>query len=241
MTKNSTEYADFSTLIEYVADIPNIERIRYVTSHPKEFTQRLIDTYDKLPQLVDHLHLPVQHGSDTILNAMKRGYTALEYKNIIKRLRVIRPNISLSSDFIVGFPGETDKDFDKLMKLITDIGYDTSFSFIFSPRPGTPAANLVDDTPQEVKLKRLQFLQATINENVKNISRSMVGTVQKVLVDSVSKKDNAELAGRTENNRVVNFPAPQHTHQKLIGNMLEVKIVDAYPNSLRGEIVVKDV
>jgi len=238
LTKNSNseDYADFSTLIEYVAQIPGIERIRFVTSHPKEFTQKLIDTYAKVPQLVNHLHLPVQHGSDTILNAMKRGYTALEYKSIIKRLRAIRPDIALSSDFIVGFPGETDKDFDKLMKLITDIGYDTSFSFIFSSRPGTPAANLFDDTPYAIKLKRLQYLQATIDANVKLISKSMIGSKQKILVEGVSKKDSNELQGRTENNRVVNFPAPIETHNRLIGNMLEVKITDAYTNSLRAEI-----
>ncbi|MFM2345008.1 MAG: tRNA ((37)-C2)-methylthiotransferase MiaB [Pseudomonadota bacterium] len=238
LTRNnpSSEYADFSMLIEYIADIPGVERIRYVTSHPKEFTQKLIDTYAKVPQLVNHLHLPVQHGSDKILSAMKRGYTALEYKSIIKRLRAIRPDISLSSDFIVGFPGETEDDFNKMMKLITDIGYDTSFSFIFSPRPGTPAANLHDDTPQDVKLKRLQFLQATIEKNVQAISESMVGSKQKILVTDVSKKDSQELQGRTENNRVVNFPAPIETHSRLIGNIIEVDILAGYKNSLRGII-----
>jgi tRNA-2-methylthio-N6-dimethylallyladenosine synthase len=164
------EIADFGLLIEYVAEIPGIERIRFVTSHPKEFTQRLIDTYAKVPKLVDHLYLPAQHGSDRILAAMKRGYTVLEYKSVIRRLREVRPNISVSSDFIVGFPGETEADFDALMKLINDIGYDTSFSFVFSPRPGTPAANLADDTPYEVKLKRLQHLQATVEANVRDIS-----------------------------------------------------------------------
>ena len=156
----TAEIADFATLLEYVAEIPGIERIRYITSHPNEFTQRLIDAYATLPKLVNHLHLPVQHGSDRILMAMKRGYTAMEYKSTIRKLRAIRPDLAMSSDFIVGFPGETEDDFDKLMKLIDDVGYDTSFSFIFSPRPGTPAANLADDTPHEVKLKRLQHLQA---------------------------------------------------------------------------------
>jgi tRNA-2-methylthio-N6-dimethylallyladenosine synthase len=231
----SAEYADFAMLLEYVSDIPGIERIRYVTSHPKEFTQKLIDAYAKLPKLVNHLHLPVQHGSDRILANMKRGYTALEYKSIIKRLRAIRPDLSVSSDFIVGFPGETEDDFNKMMKLITDIGYDTSFSFVFSPRPGTPAANLEDTTPADVKLKRLHFLQATIEENVKTISQSMVGSVQRVLIDGISKKDVLELQGRTENNRVVNFEVPQHIHQSLIGTMIDVKITAAYKNSLRGD------
>ncbi len=232
----STEYADFAMLLEYVSDIPGVERIRYVTSHPKEFTQKLIDAYAKLPKLVNHLHLPVQHGSDRILSNMKRGYTSLEYKSIIKRLRAIRPDLSLSSDFIVGFPGETEDDFNKMMKLITDIGYDTSFSFIFSPRPGTPAANLEDTTPADIKLKRLHFLQATIEENVKKISQNMVGSVQRVLIDGVSKKDALELQGRTENNRVVNFEVPIHTHKNLIGQMIDVKITAAYKNSLRGEL-----
>ncbi|HEX5786293.1 MAG TPA: tRNA (N6-isopentenyl adenosine(37)-C2)-methylthiotransferase MiaB, partial [Burkholderiaceae bacterium] len=169
---DTDEIADFALLLEYVADIPGIERIRYTTSHPNEFTQRLIDAYGKIPQLVSHLHLPVQHGSDKILMAMKRGYTALEYKSTIRKLRAVRPDISLSSDFIVGFPGETDDDFAKMMKLIDDVGFDASFSFIFSPRPGTPAANLADDTPHEVKLKRLQTLQAAIEANVRRISES---------------------------------------------------------------------
>jgi len=232
------EIADFALLIEYIADIPDIERIRFVTSHPKEFTQRLIDTYAKVPKLVDHLYLPAQHGSDRILAAMKRGYTSLEYKSVLRRLREVRPNIAISSDFIVGFPGETEEDFNALMKLITDIGYDTSFSFIFSPRPGTPAANLADDTPYEVKLKRLQHLQAVVQDNANKISQSMVGSIQRILVEGPSKKDASELQGRTENNRVVNFAAGPNG-ARLIGQMLDVTIVQAFPFSLRGEIVVK--
>ncbi|EMN1931193.1 tRNA (N6-isopentenyl adenosine(37)-C2)-methylthiotransferase MiaB [Burkholderia ambifaria] len=238
LTAGSTEIADFATLIEYVADIPGIERIRYTTSHPKEFTQRLIDTYAKVPKLVSHLHLPVQHGSDRILMAMKRGYTVLEYKSVIRKLRAIRPDLSLSTDMIVGFPGETEEDFDKMMALVHEMSYDTSFSFIYSPRPGTPAANLHDDTPREVKLKRLQHLQAIIEENVARISRSMVGKVERILVEGPSRKDPNELSGRTENNRVVNFPAPLASHPRLIGQMIDVKINHAYPHSLRGELLL---
>jgi tRNA-2-methylthio-N6-dimethylallyladenosine synthase len=230
------EIADFALLIEYVAEIPGIERIRFVTSHPKEFTQRLIDTYAKVPKLVDHLYLPAQHGSDRILAAMKRGYTVLEYKSVIRRLRAVRPNISVSSDFIVGFPGETEADFDALMKLINDIGYDTSFSFVFSPRPGTPAANLADDTPYEVKLKRLQHLQATIEANARKISERMMGTVQRILVEGPSKKGGDDFQGRTENNRVVNF-AGGPDGARLIGQMIHVNITQAFPYSLRGELV----
>ncbi|WP_194724540.1 tRNA (N6-isopentenyl adenosine(37)-C2)-methylthiotransferase MiaB [Noviherbaspirillum malthae] len=232
------EIADFALLIEYVAEIPGIERIRFVTSHPKEFTQRLIDTYAKVPKLVDHLYLPAQHGSDRILMAMKRGYTVLEYKSVIRRLREVRPNISVSSDFIVGFPGETEADFEALMKLINDIGYDTSFSFVFSPRPGTPAANLPDDTPYEVKLKRLQHLQATVEANVRRISEAMVGSVQRILVEGPSKKDPQELQGRTENNRVVNFAGGPNS-ARLVGQLVDVNIVQAFPYSLRGELVIK--
>jgi tRNA-2-methylthio-N6-dimethylallyladenosine synthase len=232
------EIADFALLIEYIAEIPGIERIRFVTSHPKEFTQRLIDTYAKVPKLVDHLYLPAQHGSDRILAAMKRGYTALEYKSVIRRLREVRPNIAVSSDFIVGFPGETEADFDALMKLINDIGYDTSFSFVFSPRPGTPAANLADDTPYEVKLKRLQHLQATIETNARKISQAMVGTVQRILVEGPSKKSAEDLQGRTENNRVVNFASGPDA-ARLIGQMIDVNITQAFPYSLRGELVIK--
>jgi tRNA-2-methylthio-N6-dimethylallyladenosine synthase len=236
---DTAEIADFALLIEYVADIPGIERIRYTTSHPNEFTQRLIDVYAKVPQLVSHLHLPVQHGSDRILMAMKRGYTALEYKSTIRKLRAVRPGISLSSDFIVGFPGETEDDFAKMMKLIEDVGYDSSFSFVFSPRPGTPAAALHDDTPKDVKLKRLQHLQATIEENVRRISASRVGTVQRILVEGPSKKDASELMGRTECNRIVNFPGGPNA-ARLVGQMIDVTITQALPHSLRGEVVVNE-
>jgi tRNA-2-methylthio-N6-dimethylallyladenosine synthase len=232
------EIADFALLIEYIAEIDSIERIRFVTSHPKEFTQRLIDTYAKVPKLVDHLYLPAQHGSDRILAAMKRGYTSLEYKSIIRRLREVRPNIAISSDFIVGFPGESDADFEAMMKLIDDIGYDNSFSFIFSPRPGTPAANLQDDTPHDVKLKRLQRLQTVIAENTKKYSEKMVGTVQRILVEGPSKKDPAELQGRSENNRVVNFDSGPNGAQ-LIGRMIDVNITRSYAYTLRGEIAVE--
>jgi tRNA-2-methylthio-N6-dimethylallyladenosine synthase len=230
------EIADFALLLEVVHEIPGIERIRYTTSHPKEFTPRLIEAYGRLPKLVSHLHLPVQHGSDRILMAMKRGYTALEYKSTIRKLRAVRPQISLSSDFIVGFPGETEDDFAKMMALIEDIGYDSSFSFVFSPRPGTPAANLHDDTPQAVKLQRLQHLQATIEANVQRISASRVGTVQRILVEGPSKKDPAELMGRTECNRIVNFKG----QPRLVGQMVDVTITQALPHSLRGEVVVRE-
>ena len=236
---DGSEMADFALLIEYVADISGIERIRYVTSHPNEFTQRLIDVYAKVPQLVSHLHLPVQHGSDRILMAMKRGYTAMEYKSIIRKLRAVRPDLSLSSDFIVGFPGETQDDFDKMMKLIDDVGYDTSFSFLYSPRPGTPAANLHDDTPHAVKLKRLQHLQATIEDNVRRISAARVGTVQRILVQGPSRKDASELMGRTECNRIVNFAAGAG-RDRLLGQMLDVRITEALPHSLRGELLLAD-
>jgi tRNA-2-methylthio-N6-dimethylallyladenosine synthase len=233
-SRGLSETADFALLIEYIADIPGIERIRFVTSHPKEFTQRLIDTYAKVPKLVDHLYLPAQHGSDRILAAMKRGYTSLEYKSVLRRLREVRPNIAISSDFIVGFPGETDEDFAALMKLITDIGYDSSFSFIFSPRPGTPAANLTDDTPYEVKLKRLQHLQAVVQESADRISNQMVGSVQRILVEGPSKKDPGEMQGRTENNRVVNFDSGPNG-MRLVGQLIDVNILQTYSYSLRGE------
>ncbi len=234
---DTSKIADFALLIEYIAEIPGVERIRYTTSHPNEFTQRLIDVYAKVPQLVSHLHLPVQHGSDRILMAMKRGYTAMEYKSTIRKLRAVRPDIAMSSDFIVGFPGETEEDFDKLMKLITDIGFDASFSFIFSPRPGTPAANLPDDTPHEVKLRRLQHLQATVEDNVRRIGESRLGTVQRILVEGASRKSAAELMGRTECNRIVNFDAGP-MGQRLVGQMIDVRITQALPHSLRGEVVV---
>ena len=239
---DTAEIADFALLIEYIADIPGIERIRYTTSHPNEFTQRLIDVYDKVPKLVSHLHLPVQHGSDRILMAMKRGYTAMEYKSTVRKLRAIRPDMAMSSDFIVGFPGETDDDFSKMMKLIDDVGFDNSFSFIFSPRPGTPAANLPDDTPHEVKLRRLQQVQAAIEDNMKRISDTRFGTVQRILVEGPSRKssaENPELMGRTECNRAVNFPAGPNP-QRLIGQLIDVKITQALPHSLRGEVLVRE-
>jgi tRNA-2-methylthio-N6-dimethylallyladenosine synthase len=236
---DTAEIADFALLLEYVADIPGIARIRYTTSHPNEFTPRLIEAYGKIPQLVSHLHLPVQHGSDRILMAMKRGYTAMEYKSIIRKLRLVRPDISLSTDFIVGFPGETEDDFQKMMKLIADVGFDSSFSFIFSPRPGTPAANLPDDTPHEVKLARLQHLQATIEDNVRRISASREGTVQRILVEGPSRKDASELMGRTECNRIVNFKGgPQSA--RLVGQMVDVRITQALPHSLRAEVLVRE-
>jgi tRNA-2-methylthio-N6-dimethylallyladenosine synthase len=230
------QVADFALLLEYVAAIPGIERLRFVTSHPKEFTQRLIDAYAKIPQLVNHLYLPVQHGSDRILQAMKRGYTALEYKSIIRRIKAVRPNISISSDFIVGFPGETDADFEAMMKLVQDVGFDNSFSFIFSKRPGTPAANLEDDTPHEVKLARLQRLQAMIDENTRKNSAAMVGTVQRVLVEGPAKNGNGELAGRAENTRVVSFAAGE-AGDSLIGQLVDVRITESLGYTLRGELV----
>lgn len=225
------EVADFALLLEYVAEIPGIERIRYTTSHPKEFTQRLIDAYPRIRKLVSHVHLPVQSGSDRVLAAMKRGYTALEYKSIVRRLRERRPDVSISSDFIVGFPGESAADFSATMKLIDDVGFDSSFSFIYSPRPGTPAAELPDPTPHAVKLERLQRLQYRIEQQAQAISRAMVGTRQRVLVDGASRKDPDELSGRTANNRVANFRGSRD----LIGQFVEVTITAALPHSLRGE------
>lgn len=232
------EIADFALLIEYIAEFEGIERIRYVTSHPKEFTQRLIDTYAKVPKLVNHLYLPAQHGSDKILAAMKRGYTVLEYKSILRRLREVRPDITISSDFIVGFPGEDERDFEQLMKLVEDVGYDNSFSFIFSPRPGTPAASLQDDTPHDVKLARLQRLQKVIADNTRRISDAMLGSVQRVLVEGPSKRDPQELQGRTENNRVVNFDGGPNA-QRLIGQFVDLRITESHPFSLRGEILIR--
>jgi tRNA-2-methylthio-N6-dimethylallyladenosine synthase len=230
---STAEVADFATLLEYVADIPGIERLRYTTSHPNEFTPALIAAYDKIPKLVSHLHLPVQHGSDRILMAMKRGYTAMEYKSTVRKLRAIRPDMAISSDFIVGFPGETEEDFEKMMKLIDDVGFDNSFSFIFSPRPGTPAANLQDDTPHEVKLRRLQHLQSVINGNITRISESRLGSMQRLLVEGASKRDSGELMGRTECNRVVNFAG----QPRLVGQMVAVKITETRSYTLRGEVV----
>ncbi len=230
------QVADFALLLEYVAAIPGIERLRFVTSHPKEFTQRLIDAYARIPQLVNHLYLPVQHGSDRILQAMKRGYTALEYKSIIRRMKAVRPDISISSDFIVGFPGETEADFEAMMKLVQDVGFDNSFSFIFSKRPGTPAANLEDDTPHEVKLARLQRLQALIDENTRKNSAAMVGTVQRVIVEGPAKSGNGDMAGRAESNRVVSF-APGAGGASLAGQLVDVRITESLGYTLRGELV----
>jgi tRNA-2-methylthio-N6-dimethylallyladenosine synthase len=225
--------ADLALLIRYLAEIEGVDRIRYTTSHPMHFSDNLIAAYADVPQLVNHLHLPVQSGSDRILSAMKRGHTALEYKARIRRLREVRPDISLSSDFIVGFPGETEADFEDTMKLIEDVGFDHSFSFIYSARPGTPAAELVDDTAHEVKQRRLARLQARINEMAAVTSQDMVGTQQRVLVEGAARRGEGLLAGRTENNRVVNFAS---TDQKLVGQFVDVKIIEAFPNSLRGEL-----
>ena len=232
----TADIADFALLIEQVATIRGITRIRYTTSHPNEFTQRLIDVYARVPQLVSHLHLPVQHGSDRILMAMKRGYTAMEYKSTIRKLRAVRPGISLSSDFIVGFPGETEADFAQMMKLIADVGFDDSFSFVFSPRPGTPAAALADATPQADKLERLHVLQKAITESARAISESRLGTVQRLLVEGPSRKDPAELTGRTECNRMVNFKGPA----RLVGQMVEVSITALNSHSLRGEVLQRE-
>lgn len=227
---------DLAELITLIAAIDGVDRIRYTTSHPVEFSDALIDVYATVPELVSHLHLPVQSGSDRILAAMKRGHMALEYKSKIRRLRKHRPDISISSDFIVGFPGETDKDFEATMNLINDIGFDTSFSFIYSARPGTPASDLKDETPEELKKQRLAILQQRITQQAQNISRRMVGSQQRILVTGFSKKDPGEMQGRTENNRVVNFKANQdRSDSQLIGRFVDVTITDAMPNSLRGE------
>ena len=225
---------DFAELIPYVADIEGIDRISYTTSHPVEFSDALIAVYDQVPELVSHLHLPVQSGSDRILMAMKRGHTAIEYKSKIRRLRALRPDISISSDFIIGFPGETEDDFAATMKLIEEIGFDTSFSFIYSARPGTPAADLPDNTSEETKKQRLKILQGRISQNAAEISRRMVGTTAKLLVTGISKKDPGQLQGRTENNRVVNFRSDDHS---LIGQFAEAEITEALPNSLRGNLI----
>ncbi|MDH3304764.1 MAG: tRNA (N6-isopentenyl adenosine(37)-C2)-methylthiotransferase MiaB [Gammaproteobacteria bacterium] len=226
--------ADLATLIYYVAAIEGIERIRFTTSHPVEFTDSLIQAYAEVPKLANYLHLPVQHGSDRVLSAMKRGHTILEYKQKIRKLREARPGISLSSDFIVGFPGETDRDFEALMKLIAEVGFDQSFSFIYSARPGTPAASLADDTPMSVKKQRLKILQTRINQQAMEISRRMVGTTQRILVEKISKKSSSQVSGRTENNRWVNFDADP----SCIGQFVDVVITEALPNSLRGRLVL---
>ena len=236
ISRGSDDIGDFAFLLECVHEVPGIERIRYTTSHPREMTQRLFDAYVKLPKLVSQLHLPVQSGSDRVLAAMKRGYTALEYKAVVRKLRAARPDLSLTSDFIVGFPGETEEDFEKTMKLIDDVGFDGSFSFVYSARPGTPAADLADDTPQDVKLARLARLQKRIDEQAQAVSQSMVGSVQRILVEGHARKDAAELAGRTDNNRVVNFPGPA----RLINQFIDVRITSALPHSLRGEVVIRE-
>ena len=233
---DTAELADFALLIEYIAEIPGVERIRFTTSHPKEFTQRLIDVYDKVPKLVSHLHLPVQHGSDAILSAMKRGYTALEYKSIIRKMRAVRPDLTLSSDFIVGFPSETDADFEKLLKMVRELHFDNSFCFIFSPRPGTPAANLSDTTPYEVKLKRLQTLLGIVEEQANQISQKMLGNIETVLVEGLAK-DGVNLQGRAENNRVVHFAAPSDEIESLTGQMIDIQITEVLNYTLRGEMV----
>lgn len=229
-------FADLAFLIETIAAMPEIERIRYTTSHPREMGSRMFKVYESVPKLVSHLHLPVQSGSDRVLAAMKRGYTAIEYKSIVRKLRMARPDISLSTDFIIGFPGETDEDFEKTMKLIEEVGFDASFSFIYSARPGTPAVELLDDTPDSIKSARLMRVQKTIDAHAQSISQSMVGSVQRVLVEGLSKKDEHELAGRTDNNRVVNFAG----NPRLIHQFVDVRITSILPHSLRGEVVIGD-
>ncbi|MEO8202885.1 MAG: MiaB/RimO family radical SAM methylthiotransferase, partial [Betaproteobacteria bacterium] len=225
--------ADFAELLLHVAEIDGLERIRFTTSHPREFTPRLIQAYAEIPKLADHLHLPVQSGSDRVLAAMKRGYTGLEYRSIVRRLRRVRPGISLSSDFIVGFPGESEADFEATMALVADIGFDDSYSFVYSARPGTPAADLADDTAPDVKLDRLRRLQAKIAAQAAAISSAMVGTVQQVLVEGPSRKDPGEWAGRSANNRTVNFGA----RGELAGKFADVRITQALTHTLRGELV----
>ncbi len=236
LAPGSNDIADFAFLLECVHDLPGVERLRYTTSHPREMTARVVEAYTRLPKLVSHLHLPVQAGSDRVLAAMKRGYTSIEYKSLVRKLKAARPDLSLSSDFIVGFPGETEADFEATMKLIDDVGFDTSFSFVYSARPGTPAADLPDDTPQDVKLARLARLQKRIEAQAGEISAAMVGSTQRVLVEGPSKKNPDELAGRTDNNRVVNFPG----RARLIGQFVEVSITSALPHSLRGELVLRE-
>ncbi|MGL1833189.1 tRNA (N6-isopentenyl adenosine(37)-C2)-methylthiotransferase MiaB [Rhodocyclaceae bacterium SMB388] len=236
ITRHGGELGDFAFLLECVAEIPGVERLRYTTSHPREMTQRVFDAYEKIPKLVGHLHLPVQSGSDRVLAAMKRGYSVLEYKSVVRKLRAARPDLSLSSDFIVGFPGETEEDFDKTMRLIDEVGFDFSFSFVYSARPGTPAADLDDPVPQQTKLRWLSRLQKRIEEQAMAISEAMVGRTERILVEGHSRKNPAELAGRTENNRVVNFAA----NARLIGAFVDVRITAALPHSLRGEIVTRE-
>ena len=226
--------ADLATLIHYVNAIEEIERIRFTTSHPLEFNDRLVQTYDQVPKLANHLHLPVQSGSDRVLALMKRGYTSLEYKQKMRRLRAVRPDISLSTDIIVGFPGETENDFIATMNLVAEVGFDQSYSFIYSPRPGTPAATLPDDTPIERKSQRLAMLQDRLSVQAKAISENMIGSLQRVLIERPSKKNPRQLAGRTENNRWVNFDG----RHELIGRFVDVLITEALPNSLRGRLML---
>ncbi len=236
ITRAGGELGDFAFLLECVAEIPGVERLRYTTSHPREMSQRVFDAYEKIPKLVGHLHLPVQSGSDRVLAAMKRGYSVLEYKSVVRKLRAARPDLSLSSDFIVGFPGESEEDFEKTMRLIDEVGFDASFSFVYSARPGTPASDLADPVPQETKLRWLARLQKRIEEQAMVISEAMVGRTERILVEGRSRKNPAELAGRTENNRVVNFAA----NPRLIGEFVDVRITEALPHSLRGEIVTRE-
>ncbi|WP_332671124.1 tRNA (N6-isopentenyl adenosine(37)-C2)-methylthiotransferase MiaB [Aromatoleum sp.] len=236
ITKDGADLGDFAFLLECVAEIPGIERLRYTTSHPREMTPRVFEAYANIPKLVSHLHLPVQSGSDRILAAMKRGYSVLEFKSVVRKLRAARPDLSLSSDFIVGFPGETEEDFEKTMKLIDEVGFDASFSFVYSARPGTPAAELADPVPQETKLAWLARLQKRIDEQAQAISQAMVGRVERVLVEGLSRKNADELAGRTDNNRIVNFVG----NPRLIGQFVDVTITAALPHSLRGEVCVRE-
>ena len=237
ITRDGGEQGDFAFLLECVAEVPGIERLRFTTSHPREMTQRVFDAYAAIPKLVSHLHLPVQSGSDRILAAMKRGYSVLEFKSVVRKLRAARPDLSLSSDFIVGFPGETEEDFEKTMKLIDEVGFDASFSFVYSARPGTPAADLADPVSQETKLRWLARLQKRIDEQAHVISQAMVGRVERVLVEGLSRKNADELAARTDNNRVVNFVG----HPRLIGQFVDVTITAALPHSLRGEILLREI
>jgi tRNA-2-methylthio-N6-dimethylallyladenosine synthase len=230
--ENVNDTADLALLLEYINEIPGIERIRYTTSHPKEVTPRLIESYATLPKLVSHLHLPVQSGSDRVLAAMKRGHTALEYRSIIRKLYAVRPDISLTSDFIIGFPGETEEDFEDTMRLIEEVNFDDSYSFIYSPRPGTPAAELPDNTPHEIKLDRLHRLQTKISQQTQVISQNMIGTTQRILVEGPSKRDPSEFCGRTDNNRMVNFPGSQDC----VGHFINIRINASLSHSLRGEI-----
>ncbi len=235
------EEGDFAFLLECVAEIPGIERLRFTTSHPREMTQRLIDCYATIPKLVSQLHLPVQSGSDRVLAAMKRGYSVLEFKSVVRKLRAARPDLALTSDFILGFPGETEEDFEKTMKLIDEIGFDGSFSFVYSARPGTPASDLADPVPQETKLRWLARLQKRIDEQYQLNSAAMVGSVQRILVEGAAKKNaDQELMGRSDNNRVVNFAAPARNRERLINQFIDVRITAALPHSLRGEILTRE-